>query len=69
MIATPQYQTKIYAEGVYHYICKSNPGVDNTTAKPVWQIVRLDDSGSKSYANSTTSFDKVADDYNTYTYN
>jgi len=62
------YQTKIYQAGGYTYICKANPGKDNSIDKPCWQIVRIDSDGSKLYANSTPEFDKIAQDYASYIY-
>jgi len=68
MEVKPDYQTKIYQAGGYIYICKANPGVDNTLNKQVWQIARFDSDGSKSYANFTPEFNKVAENYASYTY-
>jgi hypothetical protein len=54
------------------YVCTSSPG--NATSQATWCILKLSYDGTSSrivkkrYASGNANFDKVADDYSTYTY-
>lgn len=59
------------AGGGVVYIAETNPGSGNTTAKAAWRIKKITTSGGVTniqWASGNPNFDKIADNYATYSY-
>jgi hypothetical protein len=57
---------KIYTDATYTYICKSAPGA--SLSDPAWQIKRVDNDGSITWADGDPEFNNIASKYSSLTY-